>query len=182
MFYFYDAQQKKLIVQKTELVKIPEFSRLYTEYGLNALQYMIFFLGAAGPFSRTYDDVEQRHQKVLEAIKFAPWDEGGRKLPVKFYQDPVFKMAGTVFTADHDDQIELQRELVMNKIQRRYLKELNELLEQETLTEDDKLKIDNLTDRLAKQAKLYEQVKVVAKDRINTDDEPVVIFADIRAV
>lgn len=179
MYYYYDPQLKKLIVKKTELVKVPEFARLFDAYGLNALQYMIFFLGAGGPFFRTYDDTEQRHNKVLEAIKHAAWDEGGKRLPARLYEDPVFKMAGGVFTADHDDQIELQREAVMHKIQRRMVKELNELLEKPKLDEADNLKIDALTDRLAKQAKYYEQVKVLAKDRIATDDEPVIIFGDI---
>ncbi len=112
LFYHFDERQNKIIVKRAELTFVPQFEELRKLWGWNALQYLFYFSAITSPFE-SKKDLDVRDRNVADAIRKFPWDNTGRSLPKRFYQELVYVNAEKEFKENHEDQEELEENKVI---------------------------------------------------------------------
>lgn len=178
-FYYYSREDKKLIVKKTEMLFVAEFAQLQQQFGWNALQYLILFSSAASPFFQDKSNERDRHDAIVDTIRQMPWDAGGKKIAKQFYEDPLFRIASKKYIVDFDDQLELRQESALRKSREIYLRDIEKYVGKAELTDEEKTKMEKAGDGLVKMTKLHETVKELAKNRVDSDDSPAIIFGEV---
>lgn len=173
MFYDFDAGSGGFVLAKRELLFIPEVKALHDGYGMDAIQYMLYFIAPLSPYVGMRDE-HQRDKQVREAVMKEQW-EPGRGVPEKLFEKPGFKLAAKAFLAVAPD-IEAKQESVLSHIRTKAIEHMESLDISKATERKELMEILSTLGTLATQ---HRESKKALAAKIRSDNDIAVTAYDI---